>query len=222
MVDILFAHANFLKNDPKQVKKMRPYPPLATLYAASYLRQAGYSVALFDAMFADSEADFAQALARYQPRFVALYEDSFNFLSKMCLSRHRESGFRLAEMARRTGATVVAYGPDVSGQPGIYFQHGVQYALIGEGEQTLREILDHLTGRGRLPLEQIPGLAFPAPASRAWHGSDSPAFSRAPSGQVPPARLGSGGYRQLPPGLAAGAWFLQSESGGQPGLPVFV
>lgn len=163
MVDILFAHANFLKNDPKQVKRMRPYPPLATLYAASYLRQTGYSVALFDAMFADGEADFAQALARHQPRFVALYEDSFNFLSKMCLSRHREAGFRMAEMARRTGVTVVAYGPDVCGQPGIYFQHGVQYALIGEGEQTLGEILDHLTGRGRLPLEQIPGLAFPAP-----------------------------------------------------------
>lgn len=165
MVDILFAHANFLKNDPKQVKKMRPYPPLATLYAASYLRQADYSVALFDAMFANGEADFAQALSQHQPRFVALYEDSFNFLSKMCLRRHRESAFRMAEMARRTGAIVMAYGPDVCGQPGIYFQHGIQYALIGEGEQTLRELLDHLGGRSKRPLEQIPGLAFLTPGA---------------------------------------------------------
>src|SRR5690349_9643369 len=52
MTDVLLAHAFFLKNDPKQVEKMRPYAPLGTLYAASYLRSRGYSVALFDAMLA--------------------------------------------------------------------------------------------------------------------------------------------------------------------------
>ncbi len=165
MIDILLAHANFLKHDPKQVKKMRPYPPLATLYAASYLRQAGYSVALFDAMFAEGEADFDLALAQHQPRFVALYEDSFNFLSKMCLSRNREASCRLGEMARRAGATVIAYGPDVSCRPEIYFQHGIQYALMGEGEGTLRELLDSLSARRVRPLRDIPGLAVPTDGS---------------------------------------------------------
>ena len=55
-VDVLLAHSYFLKYDPKQLQKMRPYAPLATLYAASALRSAGYSVALFDAMLADGEA----------------------------------------------------------------------------------------------------------------------------------------------------------------------
>jgi len=165
MVDVLFATANFIKHDPKQAKKMRPYPPLATLYAAGYLRQAGYAVALFDAMFADSEAEFQLALRRHRPRFVALYEDSFNFLSKMCLIRNREAACRMGEMARAAGATVIAYGPDVSCRPSIYFEHGIHYALMGEGEHSLRELLDSLTGRLVRPLAEIPGLALPAVAA---------------------------------------------------------
>jgi hypothetical protein len=35
MTDVLLAHSFFLRNDPKQVEKMRPYAPLATLYAAA-------------------------------------------------------------------------------------------------------------------------------------------------------------------------------------------
>src|SRR5262249_55585893 len=100
MVDVLLAHSYFLKYDPKQMQKMRPYAPLATLYAASYLRSRGYSVALFDAMLADGEHEFALALQHYRPRFVALYEDNFNFLSKMCLERMRTAACHMSELAR--------------------------------------------------------------------------------------------------------------------------
>ncbi len=91
MADVLLAHSYFLAYDQKQTQKMRPYPPLATLFAASSLRAAGHSVALFDAMLAEGEHEFAAALDRHRPRVVALYEDNFNFLSKMCLTRMREA-----------------------------------------------------------------------------------------------------------------------------------
>ncbi|HEV7786306.1 MAG TPA: radical SAM protein, partial [Thermoanaerobaculia bacterium] len=73
MADVLLAHSFFLRNDPKQVEKMRPYAPLATLYAAAMLRQSGYDVALFDAMLAAGEEELAVALDRHRPRFVAIY-----------------------------------------------------------------------------------------------------------------------------------------------------
>ena len=90
-VDVLLGHSNFVAYDPKQLHKMRPYAPLATLYAAALLRSAGYSVALFDATLADGESEFVEAVRRHRPRWVALYEDNFNFLTKMCLSRMREA-----------------------------------------------------------------------------------------------------------------------------------
>lgn len=163
MVDVLLAHSYFLTYDAKQVQKMRPYAPLATLYAASYLRSRGYSVALFDAMLAQGEHEFAHALQQYQPRFVALYEDSFNFLSKMCLRRMREAACRMSAAARASGATVIAAGSDVSDHPELYFAHGVQFALVGEADHTLRELLDTLSERQVCPLDEIAGLALPDP-----------------------------------------------------------
>ena len=55
--------------------------PLGTLYAASLMREHGYSVALFDAMLAESEADWSRALEREQPRFAILYEDRLTELT---------------------------------------------------------------------------------------------------------------------------------------------
>jgi anaerobic magnesium-protoporphyrin IX monomethyl ester cyclase len=165
MIDVLLAHSYFLKHDPKQVDKMRPYPPLATLYAAAILRDAGYSVALFDAMLSDGEGEFEEALRRHRPRIVALYEDAFNFLVKMCLSRMRRAAQRMGAAARDHGAVVIAAGPDVTDHPAAYFGQGVQYALIGEADHALRELVDALSGRASRPLEALDGLAWPDPAA---------------------------------------------------------
>src|SRR5205823_3585606 len=159
-VDILLRQSYYLRFDPKLWAAMQPYPPLGTMYAASYIRARGYDVALFDAMLAESEADWEQALRRHRPRFAVLYEDNFNYLSKMCLLRMRRAAFRMIELARARGCTVVVAGSDASDHAGAYLAGGADFALLGEGEQTLGELLDHLTGRGDAPLESIRGLAF--------------------------------------------------------------
>ena len=67
MADILLAHSYHLSYDPKQVRKMQPYPPLGTLYAAAALREHGFSAAVFDPMLQDPikwlSGDFAAAEA---------------------------------------------------------------------------------------------------------------------------------------------------------------
>ena len=70
MTDILLTHSNHLYYDPKQVRKMQPYPPLGTLYAAALLRERGFSVAVFDSMLQDPEQGFSEALTRHRPRVV--------------------------------------------------------------------------------------------------------------------------------------------------------
>ncbi len=166
MTDILLAHSFFLKNDPKQIEKMSPYAPLGTLYAASELRRRGYSVALFDAMLADGEEEFERLLAETQPAIVALYEDQFNFLNKMCLAHSRRAGCNMSRHARAAGATVIAAGSDASDHPEVYFREGVQYVLAGEADHTLGELVDILAGRanGRC-VNEVAGLAIPDPAA---------------------------------------------------------
>lgn len=161
MTDILFGQSYYLHFDPKLWEAMMPYPPLGTLYAASYARSKGYSVALFDAMLAESEQAWAAALNRHQPRFAVIFEDNFNYLSKMCLSRMRMAALTMIDMAKAQGSTVILCGADATDHADLYLQRGADYVLLGEGEITLGELLDTLTGRSHQPIDSILGLASP-------------------------------------------------------------
>src|SRR6266704_1143045 len=157
---ILFGQSYFLRFDPKLWAAMQPYPPLGTLYAASYLRGRGYQVDLFDAMLAESESEWDVALARSQARIAVLYEDNFNYLSKMCLLRMREAAFAMIDMARKRGCTVIVAGADATDHTQAYLDVGAQYVLIGEGEETLGDLLDVVLRRAETPLDSILGLAY--------------------------------------------------------------
>lgn len=170
MSKILFGQSYYLRFDAKLWEAMQPYPPLGTMYAASYMRQLGYDVALFDAMLAESEVEWAQALQREQPHYAVIYEDNFNYLSKMCLLRMREAAFTMIEMARRQGCTVVVAGSDATDHAEAYLSRGADYVLLGEGETTLGELLDALEGRTAKTPQVLAGLAYHVPGSDSGAG----------------------------------------------------
>lgn len=147
MADVLLTHSYHLLYDRKQVRKMQPYPPLGTLYTASVLRSRGISVAVFDTMLRDP-AGFRELLLHHKPKFVAIYEDDFNFLSKMCLTRMREVAWQMTEDARRFGATVIVHGSDASDHAEEYLRQGANCVLLGEAEMTLMELCLALLGSG--------------------------------------------------------------------------
>ena len=160
MSEILFGQSYFLRFDPKLWKAMQPYPPLGTLYAASYLRHLGYEVALFDAMLAEAEDEWGQVLDAQHPRFAILYEDNFNYLSKMCLLRMRQAAQRMIAMARQRDCTVILCGADATDHAEDYLARGADFVLLGEGEETLSILLEKLSGKRDVPFEEITGLAF--------------------------------------------------------------
>ncbi len=155
--------------DRKQARKMQPYPPLGTLYAAALLRQKGYRVAIFDSMLEDPERGFPKAMARHCPRVVAIYEDNFNFLSKMCLTRMREVAFGMIDFARGRGATVLVNGSDASDRAAEYLGHGVHFVLTGEAEWTLLEMVESLLGNSEKDPGEIAGLAYFDPIRRTMN-----------------------------------------------------
>jgi anaerobic magnesium-protoporphyrin IX monomethyl ester cyclase len=146
MVDVLVTHSYHLAFDPKQMRKMQPYSPLATLYAATALRDSGISVAVFDSMLEDPTRGFALALDEHRPRIVVVYEDDFNFLSKMCLTRMRDVAWRMAAAAHAAGAVTIAHGSDATDHAELFLKNGFDYVCRGEAERTIvqvcRSILD--------------------------------------------------------------------------------
>jgi hypothetical protein len=159
-VDVLFGQAYFLRFDPKLWKAQQPYPPLGALYVAACVRERGYSVSLFDAMLAESEGEWLDALDRCTPKYAVLCEDSFNYLSKMCLSRMRRAALTMIAAARGRGIPVVVSGSDASDHPAIYLDGGAQVVVTGEADFAIPEVLDALSGRGSLMIDRVRGVCY--------------------------------------------------------------
>jgi len=162
-VDVLVGQAYYLRFDPKLWTAEQPYAPLGALYAAAWLRERGASVALFDAMLAESEADWTRALDAERPRIAVIYEDNFNYLTKMCLARMRAAALVMVQAARDRGIPVVVAGSDATDHPAIYLGAGATAVIAGEGEITLGEVIDVLLGSTRVSLDLIDGLCLLAP-----------------------------------------------------------
>ncbi len=160
MNKILLASSYFLRQDPKEYNAMNLYAPLGTLYAASYLKQKGYSVSLFDTMLADSESDLKESLNIHKPDIFVIYDDGFNYLTKMCLTRMRGAAFKMSEIANEYGCKVIISGSDATDHLDKYFQHKADYIICGEGEVTLGEITDKLNNASGKDINEIDGLAF--------------------------------------------------------------
>jgi anaerobic magnesium-protoporphyrin IX monomethyl ester cyclase len=160
MLSVLVCHSYFLHLDQKQQERGKPYPALATLQVAAMLRKAGREVAFFDAMIAQDMKEYERAVETVQPQVVLLYEDTFNFLSKMCLGTMRRAACQMIGIARRAGARVIAAGPDVSDAPAPYLQAGADVALVGEGLSALLDLLARLDVRpSAAPTELAYGLS---------------------------------------------------------------
>ncbi|MBL8130934.1 MAG: radical SAM protein [Anaerolineae bacterium] len=166
MTDLLFGQSYYLRFDPKLYEAMQPYPPLGTLYAASAMRRGGYDVALFDAMLAESPVEWAESLDRHRPRFAILFEDNFNYLSKMSLLRMREAAFAMIDAAKARGCIILCCGSDQTDHADQYLQRGADVVLIGEGDAALPEVVDHFAGRSAGTLDAIAGIAYRADDGR--------------------------------------------------------
>jgi anaerobic magnesium-protoporphyrin IX monomethyl ester cyclase len=166
---------------------MEPYPPLGTLYAASFLRANGISVALFDSMLEQPEEGLLRALRFHKPKIVAIYEDDFNFLTKMCLTRMRELAWQMIGVARQHGVPVIVHGSDATDHAREFLQNGAECVLQGEAEYSLLEAVKALmSGQS---VANIPGAKCLSLGGALGAGESSPRImSRRASALPLPAR----------------------------------
>jgi len=183
MLSILLGHSYFLRLDPKQWERAKPYPPLATLQVAARVRALGHRVEFFDAMLADGIGEYERQLERLEPQLVLLYEDNYNFLTKMCLERMRGAACRMVAAARRAGSRIIVAGSDATDEPTVYLAAGADAVLAGEGIQALEVLLQRLDARPSIGAgELVQGVAGVTAAT-----FDGGCARSAPM-RIPPAR----------------------------------
>lgn len=156
---ILFTHSYFLRFDPKQWATAQPYVPIGTLYAASLMREKKYDVSFFDAMFSHDPKEIIPALEKHEPDFLVIYDDGFNYLTKMCLTNMREAAFEMIKFSKQKGCTVIVSSSDSTDQYEKYLDKGADYILIGEAEMSLLELTNSLQSN-KSNISSIQGLAY--------------------------------------------------------------
>ncbi len=153
MASLLLAHPLFLAKSPDEQAASSPYFPLGLLYLASYVREHGHDVAIFDGTFCTDESEFVDSLHKHKPDLVGI----------SALQPTRAMALTLAGLAEQHGVTVVLGGPDPTLNPVPYLADAaVDVVVHHEGEQTITRLLE-LIDTEQLSIETLqsePGVAF--------------------------------------------------------------
>ena len=158
MANILFTHTYFYRFDTKQWENRKPYPPLGTITAAAYLREKGHDVSLFDTNLADNPNEINPTIDRENPDYLVIYDDGFNYLTKMCLTLMRDAAFELIRIGKAHNCKVIVSSSDSTDHYEDYIKQGADVVLLGEGEASLLEVISNYE-KGE-DIDQVDGIAF--------------------------------------------------------------
>lgn len=158
MSNLLFSHSYYYKLDKKQWKNKMPFPPLGTLYAASLMRENGFEVDLFDTNLRDNPFEIEVVLKDKKPKFLIIYDDGFNYLTKMCLTNMREACFEMIQLGKKYNCQIIVCSSDASDHFEKYLNKGADFVIRGEGEITLLELIKAIENGNST--DSIPGIVY--------------------------------------------------------------
>lgn len=136
-----------------------PYPPLGTVYAASYMRSLGHRVSLFDVGLESNSERIINYLEEFEPDYLVIYDDGFNYLTKMCLTNMREECFKMIQNTKRyKNVKIIVSSSDATDHYQMYIDAGADVVLLGEGELSLEETIKTLNTSENL--KEVQGIAY--------------------------------------------------------------
>lgn len=158
MKKILFSHSYFYRFDQKQWKTAEPYPPYGTIYAAALMRENGYEVDLFDSNLVESPEEIKEKLATGSYDYLCIYDDGFNYLTKMCLTKMRQAAFDMSSWGKEHNCQVILSSSDSTDHFQEYLDKGADFVLIGEAEYSLLELCQTLDREESI--SSVKGIAY--------------------------------------------------------------
>ena len=147
-MDILLTHCYFLEDDEKEQKIMRPYPPLGILYISGYLEDQGIKNEVFDTTFSSKKA-FQTYLLTHRPKVVGMYVNLMTKLNVLETIRFLKEHL--------TQTVIILGGPEVRYSAENFLNYGADYIVIGEGEETISELVRSLVMQPVMEFHKVAG-----------------------------------------------------------------
>ncbi|MDF2189534.1 radical SAM protein [Paraflavitalea sp. CAU 1676] len=152
-MNILLTHGYFIGEDEKEQAIMRPYVPLGILYISAYLEQHGYSNRVFDSTFS-SFAKLCATLLEDKPAVVGIYTNLMTKLNVLRIIRFIRSERALDH------TKIVLGGPEVRNHLVKFLEQQADFLVLGEGEQTMLELVQWVEGGCEGDRSAIDGIAY--------------------------------------------------------------
>ena len=152
---VLLTHGYFLRDDPNEMRIMKPYPPMGLLFISAWLKKGGMEHTLYDTTFKEISA-LKSYLEIYQPGIIGFYTTLMTKLSILDIITF----IRQSQVLKQT--QIIVGGPDVRYNADNYLREGADIVVPGEGEETFAELVAALSSgdSGRQNLRKIKGINF--------------------------------------------------------------
>lgn len=142
---VLLTHAYYLNEDPKEQAIMKPYVPLGILYLSAYLDQHKVDHEVYDSTFSRFDDHFT-LIRNKQFDVVAIYTNLMTKLNVLKLIKAIKNDSALKH------TRIILGGPEVRNHAEAFLNYGADVLIVGEGEETLLEVVQHFqTGKADWP-----------------------------------------------------------------------
>jgi radical SAM superfamily enzyme YgiQ (UPF0313 family) len=112
-------------------------------------------------MLSSGPDEFVSEIKKHKPDLLLIYDDEFNYLTKMCLSNMRDAAISFIKTAKEMSIPSLIYSSDATDFSFPYLQAGCKAIIRGEGEITLQEVVESIE-KNEFDKNKfnIPGLKF--------------------------------------------------------------
>lgn len=141
----ILTHGYFLEQDEKEIQIRKPYPPLGLLSISGFLEKHAIVHEVIDTTFITPD-EWKCQVSEIKPEGIAFYVNLMTKVEVLRLTRWVKQQW--------PGCQVVIGGPDVTYNVENYLNNGVDIGVVGEGENTLLEVVQ---GKS---LPEIPGIVY--------------------------------------------------------------
>jgi radical SAM superfamily enzyme YgiQ (UPF0313 family) len=162
---VLLTHGYFLHEDFAEQKIMKPYPPLGILYISSFLEKQGIENEIFDTTFS-LKKELKKFLQEYSPDYLGIYVNLMTKLNVLEIIKYVKSDNDLSH------TKIILGGPDVRYNAENFLNHGADYLVIGEGEESFYESITALDTNKHQSMKEIPGIGFKDDADKTTFTKD--------------------------------------------------
>ncbi len=149
-MNLLLTHGYFLDDDVKEQSIMRPYPPLGILYLSAFLERHEVDHEVFDTTFS-SRNKLEEYLTLHKPFIVGMYVNLMTKLNVLYIINFIKQHL--------PDTRIILGGPEVTYSSEKFLRSGADYIVIGEGEETMLELVGYINAGHKGAVVDVPGVA---------------------------------------------------------------